>query len=61
MDVLYGGLGISELQFLIFLFKILFINTLDPYWTDPDSLEVLDPDPYPTGYNESGSTTLEQH
>ncbi len=49
LDVLYGGLGISKLPFLIKeeLFKkiqllCLVIKTLDP---DPDSLERLDPDP----------------
>jgi hypothetical protein len=48
LDVLYGGLGISKLQFLIqqfvstvfFLSKFLVIKTLDP-----DSLEMLAPDP----------------
>jgi hypothetical protein len=36
----------------------LFIKTLDPY-ADPDSLEMLDPDPYPgSGFSESGSTAL---
>jgi hypothetical protein len=56
LDVLYGGLGISKLQFLIkkeekkfqlyFFLQILVIKTLDPY-PDPDSnsLEILDPDP----------------
>ncbi len=58
LDVLYGGLGISKLQFLIkkryktnfqlyiFLLQFLVIKTLDPY-PDPDSLEMLDLDPYP--------------
>jgi hypothetical protein len=52
LDVLYGGLGIRKLQFLIrkknnlsavFLFLFLAIKTLD---SEPDSLEMLDPDPY---------------
>jgi hypothetical protein len=56
LDVLYGGLGISKLQFLMkkerkkifscIFFFILVIETLDPY-LDPNSLEMLDPDPYP--------------
>jgi hypothetical protein len=48
LDVLYGGLGISKLHSINFGHKTL----------DPDSVEVLDLDLYPTGYNESGSTTL---
>jgi hypothetical protein len=49
LDVLYGGLGISRLQFLKNLNKIsgrcfFFIKTLDPD-PYPDSLERLDPDP----------------
>ncbi len=51
LDVVYGGLGISKLPFLIkkekkisdvFFLQFLVIKTLDP-----DSLEMLDPDPYP--------------
>jgi hypothetical protein len=44
LDVLYGGIGISKLQFLIKKRKFLlyFFKTLDP---DSDSLEMLDPDP----------------
>jgi hypothetical protein len=38
-------------------------SELDPYsypYPDPDSLEMLDPDPYRvSGFNESGSTKLE--
>jgi hypothetical protein len=41
LDVLYGGLGISKLKFLINCI-ILVIKTLDP---ESDSLEMLDPDP----------------
>ncbi len=55
VDVLYGGLGISKLQFLIknkkkknfhmyFLQFLVIIKTLDPD-LDPDSLGMLDPDP----------------
>ncbi len=56
LDVLYGGLGIYKLQFWIekeekkisivryFFLPFLVMKTLDP---DPDSLEMLDPDPYP--------------
>jgi hypothetical protein len=59
LNILYGGLGISKLQFLIKKIKtFLVIKTLDP---DPDSLEM--PDPYPDldSFNpvaRSGSTTL---
>jgi hypothetical protein len=36
-------------------FQFLFIKILDPY-TDLDTLELLDPDPYPDpDFNESGS------
>jgi hypothetical protein len=35
LDVLYGGLGISELQFLITNFSWFFFKTLDP---DSDSM-----------------------
>jgi hypothetical protein len=62
MDVLYGSLGINELQFLIkkskeknfscMFLSILFTTTLDPYpYQDPDSLDV-------SGFSESGSTTM---
>ncbi len=49
LDVLYEGLGISKMQFLIkkdttcfsaVFVSILFVNTLDP---DPESIEILDP------------------
>jgi hypothetical protein len=63
LAILYGGLGISELQFLInkSIFSIFFpqffvIQTLDPD-PDPDSLEMLDPESYPD-LNESGFTAL---
>jgi hypothetical protein len=55
LDVLYEGLGISELKFLIpkrkiIIFSCILLNlgikTLDSN-PDPDSLEMLDPDPYP--------------
>jgi hypothetical protein len=56
VDVLYGGLGISKLQFLLqhkkisaVFFQFLVIKTLHPYLDpepDPDSLEMLDSDPY---------------
>ncbi len=57
LDVLYGVLGISKLQFLIkrrketkyqfyFFSHFLLIKPLNPY---PVSLEMLDPDPYPSG------------
>ncbi len=49
LDVLYGGLGIIKLQFLIkkellkkFELQCLVMKTLDP---DQESLEMLDPDP----------------
>jgi hypothetical protein len=51
LNVLYGGLGIIKLQFLIkkdmiknskCIFKFFVIKTLNP---DPDSLEMLDLDP----------------
>jgi hypothetical protein len=54
LDVHYGGLGISKLQFLIkkskkkkscflvYFLLLLVIKTLDP---DLNSLEMLDPDP----------------
>jgi hypothetical protein len=59
LDVLYGGLGISKLQFLIkeeikkfqaVIFQVLVIKTLDPKPDpypdpDPDSLKTLDPYP----------------
>ncbi len=54
LDVLYGGPGKSKLQFLIkkekklsavFFILVLAIKTLDPE-PEPDSLEMLDPDPY---------------
>jgi hypothetical protein len=59
LDILYGGLGIGKLQFLIKknkkifssnFFQFLVIKALDP---DPD----LDPDPYwsPTSNSGSGS------
>jgi hypothetical protein len=51
----YGGLGISKSQFLIkqehkISAVFFFFKTLDPYpepdpYADPDSLEMLDPDP----------------
>ncbi len=54
LGVLYGGLGISKLQFLIRkieikfpavnFFTILGHQTLDP---DPKLEKMLDPDPYP--------------
>jgi hypothetical protein len=55
LDVLYGGLGLSKLQVLIRKkrFVVLFSSAfghqnlgsgLDP---DPNTLEMLDPDPYP--------------
>jgi hypothetical protein len=65
LNVLYGSLGISKLQFLIkkryiknfklyFFLQFLVIKTLDPdpYLNPnpcsyPDSLEMLDSDPYP--------------
>jgi hypothetical protein len=56
LDVLYEGLGISKLRFLIkkdFLkfsscfFEFLVIETLDP---DPDSLEMLDHNPDPQSW-----------
>jgi hypothetical protein len=67
LDVLYGGQGISKLQFLIknrckeCLAELFFLNfwikTLDPDWSrsvsgswldpNPDSPEMLDPDPDP--------------
>ncbi len=52
LDVLYGVLGISKLQFFIKkrnekisagFFQFLVIKTLDPY-PNPDSTEILDPD-----------------
>jgi hypothetical protein len=56
LDVLYIGLGISKLQFFIkkdikkfqlfFLLQFLVMKTLDPD-QDPDSLEMLDPNPDP--------------
>jgi hypothetical protein len=63
LDVLYAGLGKSNLRFLVKESEIYFsaeffftfwsskVKTLDP---DPDSLEILDPD----SINESGATTL---
>jgi hypothetical protein len=74
LDILYGGLGIGKLQFLIkknnkkfsavIFFQFLVIKALDPYW-----IRIRNPDPYwsPTsnsgsgpgsGKNEYGSTTL---
>ncbi len=60
LDVLYGGLGISKLQFLIKKRKekisaeisLIFIPPfiLGPH-PDPDSLEMLDPDLYPDSMN----------
>jgi hypothetical protein len=41
LGVLYGGLGISKLQFLIKNNQFFVIKTLDP---DPESLQMLDPD-----------------
>jgi hypothetical protein len=32
LDILYGGVGIGKLQFLIKKKKILVIKALDPYW-----------------------------
>jgi hypothetical protein len=56
LGVLYGGLGISKLQFLIKkievkfpainFFSILGHQTLDPD-PDPQVEKMLDPDPYP--------------
>ncbi len=45
LDLLYGGLGISKLQFLIK--KDNFQPPGPGLGTDPDSLEMLDPYPYP--------------
>jgi hypothetical protein len=47
VDVLYGGLGISKLQFLIKkeLLKKFQLQCLVMKTPDPDSLEMLDPDP----------------
>ena len=72
LDILYGGLGIGKLQFLIkknllffsavIFFQFLVIKALDPYW-----IRIRNPDPYrsPTansgsgsGKKEYGSTTL---
>jgi hypothetical protein len=69
LDVRYGGLGISKLQFLIKniiffsavnFFQVLVIKTLDPDWIRSLILigiypKILDPDP---DSNESGSETL---
>ncbi len=76
LDILYGGLGIGKLQFLIkkkltffsavIFFQFLIIKALDPYW-----IRIRNPDPYwsPTahsgsgsgsGKNEYGSTTLKK-
>jgi hypothetical protein len=54
LGVLYGGLGIKKLQFLIKKIEIKFpainffsifgLQTLDP---DPQLEKMLDPDPYP--------------
>ncbi len=55
LEVLYGVLGISNLQFLIKKrrkkFNCTFLNLSSKPWIripypDPDSLEMLDPDPY---------------
>jgi hypothetical protein len=64
LGVLYGGLGISKLQFLIkkieikfpfkFFFSILGHQTLDP---DPQLEKMLDPDPQ-SALNQCGSETL---
>ncbi len=72
LDILYGGLEIRKLQFLIkkkftffsavIFFQFLVLKALDPYW-----IRIRNPDPYwsPTsnsgsgsGKNEYGSTTL---
>ncbi len=52
LDVLYGGLSISKLQFLIKKRKKSFSCICFIFWfskprpyPDPDSLEMLDPDP----------------
>jgi hypothetical protein len=55
VDVLYGGLGISKLQFLIwkrYLFSAVFFLHFFGHQNSgsglgTDSLEMLDPDPYP--------------
>jgi hypothetical protein len=58
LAVLYGGLRIRKLQFFdqkrfwkisaVFFLQVLVTKTLHP---DPDSLEMLDPDPYPDWMN----------
>jgi hypothetical protein len=68
LDVLYEGLEISKLQFLIkekylknllavFFLQFLVIKTLDP---DPDSLEMLDPDPYQDSMSPDPQLCFEQ-
>jgi hypothetical protein len=48
LDVLYGGLGISKLQF----FDRKYLKFKLSFWSSkPDSLEMLDPDPYPDSNN----------
>jgi hypothetical protein len=69
LDVYYGGLGISKLQFLtkkkkkkkknyqLYFLQFLVFKTLDPY-PDPDSLEMLDPYPYPDSINPDPQSLL---
>jgi hypothetical protein len=57
LDILYGGLGIGKLQFLIkavVFFQFLVIKALDPYWS-PTSNSGSGSG---SGKNEHGSTTL---
>jgi hypothetical protein len=48
LDVLYGGLGISKLQFLIFFYSFVHQNTGSG----------LDPDPDPVSINPESETLI---
>ena len=71
LGVLYGGLGIGKLQFLIKKIKIKFpVVSFFQFWIikpwirirdpDPQLEKILDPDPYPeSALNQCGSETLD--
>ncbi len=73
LDILYGGLGINKLQFLILkkkkisaviIIQFLVIKALDPYWIRIRiglQHQTLDPDPDPEKMNTDPQPCKSQH